>query len=338
MRIEFAVLLQCILLLCSQSVSAVNIEMVTVGNPGNAPDMRYNLDKRPEGFGAVNYDYQIGKYEITQGQYTEFLNAVAKDDPNQLYSTYMLYLDNQVDPKFIKRSGTSPNYNYSVASAWANDATSFIGWYDAIRFCNWLHNGQPTGPQGPETTEDGAYHVIGNSSLGRNANAKFFLPTEDEWYKAAYHDKAAGVSASYFDYPTGTNVVPGRDPTETTNPGNNANYRDVVTGSYLRTQVGEFELSASPYGTFDQGGNMPEWVESWVIRSTSPGLPGLRGGSYSTNSDSLLAAYRDRNKPTNRFETGFRIAAAAPVPEPTCLALFSIAAMMLGSRFRMRQA
>ena len=59
--------------------------MVTVGNPGNAADTRYDAT----GFGSVGYVYQIGKYEVTAGQYTEFLNAVAKADPNGLYNTAM---------------------------------------------------------------------------------------------------------------------------------------------------------------------------------------------------------------------------------------------------------
>ena len=125
----------------------------------------------------------------------------------------------------IQRTGSSPNYSYSVAADWANRPVNYVSFWDAARFANWLHNGQPTGAQGPGTTEGGAYHDVGNQTLfGRNAGAKFFIPTEDEWYKAAYHDKTAGLAASYFDYPTGTNAVPGNDINEATNPGNNANY------------------------------------------------------------------------------------------------------------------
>src|SRR6185369_5695542 len=146
---------------------------------------------------------------------------------------------------------------------------NYVGFWNAARFANWLDNGQPTGAQGPGTTEGGAYHDIGNQTLfGRNAGAAFFIPTEDEWYKAAYHDKAAGLAASYFDYPTGTNSDPGNDTTETTNAGNNVNTVINFPGDwaigfpYLRTVVGEFELSDSPYGTFDQGGNVYEWNET----------------------------------------------------------------------------
>ena len=264
------------LLLIAADVQAVTIDMVPVGNPGNAPDTRYNAYL---GFGSVAYAYQIGKYEVTAGQYTEFLNAVAKADPNGLYNTAMGDPGGSLGAN-IQRTGSSPNYSYSVAADWANRPVNYVSFWDAARFANWLHNGQPTGPQGPGTTEDGAYHDVGNQTLfGRNAGAKFFIPTEDEWYKAAYHDKTAGLAASYFDYPTGTNAVPGNDINETTNPGNNANYyiSNYAIGSpYYRTVVGEFELSDSPYGTFDQGGNVWEWNETAVTSSSR----GLRGGSF----------------------------------------------------------
>ena len=259
----------------ASTAAAVTIDMVTVGNPGNAPDTRYDAT----GFGSVGYVYQIGKYEVTAGQYTEFLNAVAKADPNGLYNTAMGDPGGSFGAN-IQRTGSSPNYSYSVAADWANRPVNYVSFWDAARFANWLHNGQPTGPQGPGTTEDGAYHDVGNQTLfGRNAGAKFFIPTEDEWYKAAYHDKTAGLAASYFDYPTGTNAVPGNDINETTNPGNNANYyiSNYAIGSpYYRTVVGEFELSDSPYGTFDQGGNVWEWNETAVTSSSR----GLRGGSF----------------------------------------------------------
>ena len=56
---------------------AVNIDTVLVGNTGNTDD--------DTGYGAVDYEYNIGKYEVTAGQYTEFLNAVAETDTYDLY-------------------------------------------------------------------------------------------------------------------------------------------------------------------------------------------------------------------------------------------------------------
>ncbi len=61
--------------------ATVTVDMVPVGNAGNEAD--------DTGFGAVAYDYQIGKYEVTVSQYTAFLNAVAKTDQYGLYTIDM---------------------------------------------------------------------------------------------------------------------------------------------------------------------------------------------------------------------------------------------------------
>ena len=155
-------------LFTSHSVHAVTIEMVPVGNPGNAPDTRYNGIS----VGSVRYAYQIGKYEVTAGQYTEFLNAVADADPNGLYNTAMGDPSGYLGAN-IQQIGSSPNYSYTVAADWANRPVNYVSFWDAARFANWLHNGQPTGAQGPGTTEGGAYHHVGNQALfGRNAGAR----------------------------------------------------------------------------------------------------------------------------------------------------------------------
>jgi formylglycine-generating enzyme required for sulfatase activity len=294
--------------------ATVNIEMVPIGNAGNAPQTRYNGIS----VGAVDHAYQIGKYEVTAGQYTEFLNAVAQADPHGLYNMAMGDPSCCTSGANIQRSGSSPNFSYSVAADWADRPVNWVSFWDAARFANWLHNGQPVGPQGPGTTEDGAYHNIDNQALfGRNTSANFFIPTEDEWYKAAYHERTAGVAASYFDFPTGTHAVPGVDINEATNPGNNVNY--VISNSYVigppyyRTVAGEFQLSDSPYGTFDQGGNVSEWNETVVTSSTRR----MRGGAFSLDVYYLHAAGLYHSDPTfERFDVGFRMA-SMPEPEPT---------------------
>ena len=154
------------------------------------------------------------------------------------------------------------------------------------------NNGQPTGAQGPGTTEGGAYHDVGNQTLfGRNAGAKFFIPTEDEWYKAAYHDKTAGLAASYFDYPTGSNTAPINTLPD---PGNHANfYDDFGTGNnsytigspYYRTEVGRIcELGQSlrhvrsrrqRVGVERNGDQFVAWSAWRVVRREPPPGGGL---------------------------------------------------------------
>jgi formylglycine-generating enzyme required for sulfatase activity len=314
--------------------------MVLVSNPGNAPDSRYYGIS----VGSVANAYQIGKYEVTAGQYTEFLNAVAKDDPNGLYNTEMGDPSGSPGPPLsgslganIQRSGSSPNYSYSVAADWANRPVNWVSFWDAARFANWLHNGQPTGAQGPGTTEDGAYHDVGNQALfGRNAGARFFIPTENEWYKAAYHNKSAGLAASYFDYPTGNNAEPGNNVNETTNAGNNANFLPFYGGNYAigspyyRTVAGAFQLSDSPYGTFDQGGNVWEWNESANRNSAQRGM---RGGSFDISSGTLHASFlfSDFYPWFEANLLGFRVAS---IPEPSTLLLATMACARLFLRRR----
>jgi len=109
----------------------------------------------------VAYIYRIGKYEVTAGQYCEFLNAVGKTDTYGLYNTLM---DTATYDQWgrnqgcnIKRTGSPGSYAYSVDSNWANRPVNYVSWGDAVRFANWLHNDQPTGAQGLSTTEDGAW-------------------------------------------------------------------------------------------------------------------------------------------------------------------------------------
>jgi formylglycine-generating enzyme len=205
-----------------------------------------------------------------------------------------------------------------------------VSFWDAARFTNWLQNGQPTGSQGPGTTESGAYINIGSqAAFARQPGAKFFIPTESEWYKAAYHNKSAGLSASYFDYPTGSNTAPVNTLPD---PGNHASFYDGYgTGNnsftigfpYYRTNVGDFVNSPSPYGTFDQGGNVWEWNETILFPSTR----GVRGGSFYGFSHELLAPDRYRYNPTFADEiVGFRVA-SIPEPSTGVLALLAFGAI-----------
>jgi sulfatase modifying factor 1 len=315
MRALFAIAI----IFAATSVQAVTIDMVTVGNPGNAPDAGFD----PSGRGSVGCNYQIGKYEVTAGQYTAFLNAVAKTDPNGLYNTNMGIPGGTTWGANIQRVGSSPNYSYSVAPDWANRPVNYVSFWDAARFANWLHNGQPTGAQGPGTTEGGAYHDVGNQLLfGRNTGAKIFLPNADEWYKTAYH-KNDGITGNYWDYPTASNVAPINTLPDV---GNHANVYDsdgtgnstyTIGSPYFRTEVGAFQNSASPYGTFDQGGNVWEWNET---KFGTIGR-GLRGGGFHWYWGGLQASAEGSSEPVYEdYDRGFRVASVF-VPEPSTLAL-----------------
>jgi len=167
------------------------------------------LSQKPKSL-TGQYCYEIGKHEVTAGQYCEFLNAVAGTDTYDLYRTEMG--DTNSCGCNIKRTGSSGSYTYNVDPDWANRPVNFVSWGDAARFCNWLHNGKPTGPQDLSTTEDGAYLVDGAMTdeqlmaVPRKPDATYVIPTEDEWYKAARRGPTMRP-ATIFPIPTPTRGI-----------------------------------------------------------------------------------------------------------------------------------
>jgi formylglycine-generating enzyme len=285
----------------SASVQAMNMEMVTIGDAGNAADTRYETP----GYGSVGYSYSIGTYEVTAGQYCEFLNAAARSDAYGLYSTEMWR--NEFGCK-IEQTGLSGDYRYSVASDLANRPVNFVSFWDAARFCNWMHNGQGNGD-----TETGSYSLNGYTGsdgrgITRNPGATWVIPTENEWYKAAFY-KGGGLDAGYWNYPTAG------DQMDTSM----ANYSGSVGHA---TDVGTYGAYPSPYGTFDQGGNVWEWNQTVVYEYDTWSERGRRGGGFGQDSHGdlhLHASNRSSGAPmTDSSGVGFRVAF---VPEPTSLCL-----------------
>ncbi|MFM7807917.1 MAG: SUMF1/EgtB/PvdO family nonheme iron enzyme, partial [Planctomycetota bacterium] len=166
-----------VVLLCggTSALATTTIETVQVGHVGNSADPT-------TGHGAVNYAYSIGKHEVTNAQYAAFLNAVAATDTHGLYVTDMA-------DSFggITRSGSAGSYTYATIGGRENAAVVYTDFSDACRFTNWLHNGQLSGAAGEASTEDGSYSMSAGAYVTRNAGASWVLPSEDEWYKAAYY-------------------------------------------------------------------------------------------------------------------------------------------------------
>jgi formylglycine-generating enzyme required for sulfatase activity len=225
---------------------------------------------------------------------------------------------------------------------------TYVSWYDAARFSNWLSNGQPTGLQTVGTTESGSYTLTGNTGLiSYNGTGLYRLPSESEWYKAAYYQPAAagGDADGYWLYPTGSNAIP-NSRNGSVSDANSGNFRRsvlpnpdgvndgyAVSGStsysssqqYL-TPVGAFTQADSYYGTFDQGGNVFEWNDAIIFSSSR----GLRGGSWTDLGVSLQSSIRDGLDPTGEdLNVGFRI---ATVPEPTVSVSLMLAGGLLLAR------
>ena len=339
-----------VVVLGSIAVAKVEIETVHVGNPGNAGEgsgsgQAYGLRI----CGAVGYKYNIGKYEVTAGQYRDFLNAVAKTDTYGLYNTEMWSNDRGCK---IQRTGSPGNYSYSVAADRANRPVNYVGWGDAARFTNWLHNEQPTGAQDVFSTEDGAYDLSAtqnyygpngetppyknddwvalNSTLmavSRKSDWKWAITSEDEWYKAAYYDPDKPGGAGYYNYPTGSDTRPwAQTPPGTSMISGSANYwnEGYVDATYWTTECGAYNAmpSDSPCGTFDQGGNVWEWNEASM--GVFGNARGIRGGAFQSRYGDMFAD--DRIHGTSPAKDGhdylgFRV---SEVPEPATLGMLAL--------------
>jgi formylglycine-generating enzyme required for sulfatase activity len=236
----------------------------------------------------------------------------------------------------------------------------WVSGFDALRFCNWLQNGQGNGD-----TESGTYTITNGGpdtgTLASNLRADWAptvghwaLPTENEWYKAAYY-KGGGTNSGYWSYPTSSNTPPTfMKPADVNNPvyqaeygvspANAANYSGSGGAGYPRANgslidVGSYPLSVSPYGTLDQGGNAEEWTET-AGRIHTDGWGGgqnaqviVRGGSYEVGVTSMSSTEGVNEHPptanTNFF--GFRVdyIPSTEVPEPGSLVLLAGMAWMV---------
>ena len=324
-----------------------SLAMVAIGNAGNP------FDTNGTNFGAVAYDYSIGKHEVTIGQYVQFLNAVAATDTYSLYNPSMT---SNLNVRGIVRSGAPGNYSYQPIGS-SNRPIAFVSWGSAARFTNWLTNGQPTGAQGPATTEDGSYVMNGamsNASLmaiTRKPTAQYVIPSVDEWYKAAYYDPTPGAGGgdNYWRYAMQTDTAPDSAPPPGTaapnaaftgnffrddNISNGYNGGYALTGvvqyspsaSYL-TDVGAYTATTNYWGTFDQAGNLYEMVERVAAQNARTAYGG-RWGDF----EGISAGVAVDVVPTlGREYAGFRVVL---VPEPSAISVMAFGSGLLLLRRR----
>lgn len=242
--------------------TTINMDFVNVGNAGNAAD--------DTGYGAVGYNYRIGKYEVTAAVWA----AVIAKDPN-----------------------------VGNAGSWSgSQPTAGTSWYEAARFCNWL----TTGNANSGVYNTSTWAIMNRQTAVATFGTAYFIPTENEWYKAAYYDPNKPGGAGYWDYPTkhdSPNVPDGIDVA-----GDTA-FDAVFYQGHSQGQPNSVDNAGvlSAYGRMGQGGNVWEWNET----ATAGSSRGLRGGNWNNNSDNMLASNRNNNNPTNENNNiGFRVASS----------------------------
>ena len=295
-------------------------EFVTIGDPNNTADTT--------GYGAVSQTFDIMKFEFTNQQYVQFLNSV---DPNgnRTNGIYNASIGSNARGGISLTSGNSAGSKYAVKTNMGNKPVIYVSWFDAARVSNWLHNGATSS----SSMETGAYTLntwtTGNA-LALNIGAKFFIPSENQWYKAAYY-KGGGTNAGYWPYATQSNTLPTPVTANSTgvgsagSSGNFANYNSAADwGSPVQngnvTTVGT-NGGPSAYGAFDMIGNVAEWND---LNSSSSNEV-VRGGNWSALSNFLSSSSRlVYNRNLEATSIGFRVASLssdAAIPEPSMMVI-----------------
>jgi formylglycine-generating enzyme required for sulfatase activity len=178
-----------------------------------------------------------------------------------------------------------------------------------------------------------------------NPGATFYIPTEDQWYKAAYY-KGSGTNAGYYDYATQNDTTPTAVSATTVGTGTSGAGSPVTSGNFANynsaadwngqdgnvTTVGT-NGGPSAYGAFDMSGNVTEWNDL----TGAAGARGLRGGDWNSGAAFFLASsYRFAFDPSLESNgLGFRLASPASgpsgVPEIDPAGLGSVLALVTGA-------
>jgi formylglycine-generating enzyme required for sulfatase activity len=256
------------------------IDFVNIGNAGNAADTTT--------YGAVPYEYRMGNYEISQNDITK---------------------------------ATASGMTGVTAGPWTgNQPAANITWYEAAAFVNFLNTSTGKTAAYNLTLSNSTWSMTlwsseqawtaGGTNLYRNKDTSYFLPSENEWYKAAYYNPAG---SNYFLYPTASSTAP-------TPVASGTNAGTAVYNGGANPATVPLSGGLSPYGTMGQGGNVFEWNESAFDGTNSSASQArvYRGGSFIDGAPNLLSSARFGLDPAGEITTyGFRVAGITPVPEPS---------------------
>lgn len=279
---------------------------VRIGNPGNARDPVYRV-------GRVNYEFEMARHQVTNAEWCEFMNAVGveKSISLGLYNPDMSTgvcggIDLVTSPNASAPDpGACTNQTikqFRSKTGWSARPVVYVGYRDAMRYCNWLQTGD---------TEKGAYDLE-HLTCRRLPGAKYFIPSDNEWCKAAYHDPTRLGSRKYWDYPCRTSDLPPNDPALP----HACNYlKDGVylgeKGPFYLAVVDAYPTSDTYYGCRQMAGNVWEWVEPVATDKLN-----LRGGSFGYTEFGMGIWNRDEAGFEDELNVfGLRIARAVANPK-----------------------
>ena len=271
----------------ADDINGININFEPIGNANNAADST--------GYGAVDYNYRIGRTEVSIEQF----QASGISDSNADY------------------------WNDGTRNVGPDAPVVSVSWHEAARYCNWLTSSNAN--VGAYTISGGLVTAImSRSDILADGGLFYVLPTEDEWYKAAYF---TGAGYSLYANGTGTDPIHGVD-------ANFAGGGNYFTGPAWRVVEGSFEQN----GTRNMMGNVWEWLESPDDGTfdTIGEEKAFRGGDYFQGVGKLASTGRGTGElPTEEYyNTGLRIVA---IPEPGTISLMGLSTISLFATRRIRR-
>lgn len=303
--------------------------------------------------GAVGYTYNIGKFEVTTAQWAEFMNAAFDRPANDR-------IPHVFQPGVWGAVSTTPTtpggQRWTVPAGREMRPVGGMDWRTCAIYANWLHNGKGTNREaflsGAYDVSTFAYYLGGSTftdQLTRSPGARYWIPSLDEWMKAAHYDptkpNADGTTGGWWQYSNGSDQPfvygpPGqtRNGLQTTA---NADWNDLTIPGFnpYAVPLGAYEGVVSPWGLYDVAGGTSEWTEGFAQLSDEP-FPRVRllegstwGRSFSSASD--LAGNRGGGAFPTDFGliNGFRIASSVPTPG-ACLLGVVVSIHVLGLRRR----
>ncbi len=242
-------------------------------------------DGEPEQFQLdLNYDYAIGRYPVTVGQYRAFMDAGGYANPAYWTQTGWGWRGSRTQPEYWTDTKWTGDPNLPVIG---------VSWYEAYAYTCWLAE-----------------------ATGRG----YRLPTEAEWEKAArgglqIPDGKGGMKKN----PNPARRWPWGDepPTkELCNFDRNVGQTSPVTSHAAGA-------NAQPYGLYHMAGNVWEWcLSKWADPFVHPedndpegyAWRVLRGSSWNHYVQRVRCSYRDWINPGNGFDDyGFRVGGVVPV-------------------------
>ncbi|MBX9735922.1 MAG: formylglycine-generating enzyme family protein [Phycisphaerales bacterium] len=328
--------------------TSYGIEFVTIGAAGNTG---WTGNAPANGRGGVNYDYRIGRYEITTAQWVDFMNAAYSRGPGDRtpYVEIPVFWGAQSDPTY-----SGPGQRWRVIPGREMMPVGGLSWRNAAVYCNWLHNDQRTDRA---AFTNGAYDVrtFGYGGITgerftdqttHNADARYWIPTWNEWIKAAHYDpnRNGPGQGGYWNYSNATDQPmfggpPGQEGINQfgqrgTSQGNFAFYTAAQTEFSIL--LGAYPDQQSPWGLLDVAGATHEWTEGIYGSVDSPGrvYEGDSWGSvYGDGWANFVGAFGGDLPSYPFYDYGFRIASTVPSPP---VVLVGAVAMVWGARRRDR--